>query len=140
MADVIDHVAIRVSDLAASRAFYEAVLGTLGMGVLETPEATAPQRRGVGFGYPGADDFWIHEPKDEPGRDRPTQGLHLAFRAANADEVRAFYRAGLASGGRDLGPPGPRPEYSDGYYGAFLLDPDGNNVEAVWHAPAAATS
>jgi catechol 2,3-dioxygenase-like lactoylglutathione lyase family enzyme len=134
MADVIDHVAIRVSDLAASRRFYEAVLGPLGMNALDTVDAASAQGEGVAFGRPGADDFWIHAPKGEPGRDRPTTGLHLAFRAADADQVRAFHAAGVASGGRDIGAPGPRPEYSEGYYGAFLLDPDGNNVEAVWHA------
>jgi catechol 2,3-dioxygenase-like lactoylglutathione lyase family enzyme len=140
MAPVIDHVAIRVSNLHASKTFYEAALGALGMGVQYTLEASDPAGKGVAFGREGADDFAIHEPKDEPGRDRPTQGMHLAFHAESAEQVRAFHAAGLANGGRDIGVPGPRPEYSERYFGGFLLDPDGNNVEAVWHAGRPLTS
>ena len=135
MPEVIDHVAIRVSDLERSREFYEGALGALGMEVLYLrgpDDATGP---GVAFGRPGSDDFAIHSPIADAGRDAVTRGVHLAFAARSADQVNAFHAAGLARGGRDIGPPGPRPEYSDRYYGAFLLDPDGNNVEAVYHAP-----
>jgi predicted lactoylglutathione lyase len=95
-------------------------------------DATGP---GVAFGVEGADDFAIHSPIDDVGRDTIAHGVHLAFSASSADQVRAFHAAGLEHGGQDIGAPGPRPEYSDRYYGAFLLDPDGNNVEAVYHAP-----
>jgi len=90
---------------------------------------------GVAFGLEGADDFAIHSPIADAGRDTIAHGVHLAFSARSTAQVEAFHAAGLAHGGRDIGPPGPRPEYSDRYYGAFLLDPDGNNVEAVYHAP-----
>jgi catechol 2,3-dioxygenase-like lactoylglutathione lyase family enzyme len=135
MPQVIDHVALRVTDLARSRAFYEAVLGALGMEVLYTRGAEDPTGPGVAFGRTGADDFAIHSPIADAGRDTVAHGVHLAFGADSADQVNAFHAAGLAHGGRDIGAPGPRPEYSDRYYGAFLLDPDGNNVEAVYHAP-----
>jgi catechol 2,3-dioxygenase-like lactoylglutathione lyase family enzyme len=137
MADVIDHIAIRVSDLERSRAFYAAVLGALGMEQLYTRGSGDPTGPGVAFGREGADDFAIHAPIDDPGRDTVAHGVHLAFRAESADQVQAFHAAGLRNGGRDIGAPGPRPEYSERYYGGFLLDPDGNNVEAVYHSPVA---
>jgi catechol 2,3-dioxygenase-like lactoylglutathione lyase family enzyme len=133
MSDVIDHVTIRVSDLARSREFYEAALAALEFRVLY--EAGDERGRSVAFGRPGADDFAIHEPIASPGQDTVTRGLHVAFRADNAESVEAFHAAAVAHGGRSIGGPGPRPEYSQGYFGAFVLDPDGNNVEAVWHAP-----
>ncbi|MDP9259698.1 MAG: VOC family protein [Actinomycetota bacterium] len=133
MSDVLDHVAIRVSDLARSREFYEAALAALEFRVLY--ETGAERGRGVAFGRVGADDFAIHEPIAIPGRDTITRGAHLAFRADDARSVMAFHAAAVAHGGRSIGEPGPRPEYSEGYFGAFVLDPDGNNVEAVWHAP-----
>jgi catechol 2,3-dioxygenase-like lactoylglutathione lyase family enzyme len=130
---VLDHVAIRVSDLARSREFYEAALAPLEFRVLyETGDESG---RGVAFGREGADDFAIHEPTTSPGRDTVTCGAHVAFRADDAQSVAKFHAAAVAHGGRSIGEPGPRPEYSQGYYGAFVLDPDGNNIEAVWHAP-----
>ena len=135
MAGVIDHIAIRVSDLERSRAFYTAVLGALGMAELHALGPDDPAGPGIAFGRAGADDFAIHSPIGEPGRDTITRGVHLAFQADSAEQVGAFHAAGLQHGGRDLGAPGPRPEYGDRYFGGFLLDPDGNNVEAVWHAP-----
>jgi catechol 2,3-dioxygenase-like lactoylglutathione lyase family enzyme len=123
---VLDHVGIEVTDLAASRAFYETALAPLGLSVVMEPIPGA-----AGFG--GADRkpwFWIHS----RGRDA-VHGVHLAFKAINHDAVDAFHAAALTAGGTDNGAPGPRPIYHPGYYGAFVLDPDGNNVEAVCHTP-----
>ena len=135
MSEVLDHVAIRVSDLEASRAFYASALAPLGFSVLHAAGGEAGTGRSIGFGRPGADDFWIHEPNASPGRDTVTRGVHIAFRADGAEAVAAFHAAAVAGGGRSIGEPGPRAEYSPGYHGAFVLDPDGNNIEAVWHAP-----
>jgi catechol 2,3-dioxygenase-like lactoylglutathione lyase family enzyme len=122
---VIDHMAIGVSDLARSCDFYRAALAPLGFRDL------GPWRddvREMSFGVEGADDFAI-------SLEYPVgSGAHIAFAAETQKQVDAFYEAALAAGGRDNGRPGPRPDYSDGYYGAFVLDPDGYNVEAVYHA------
>ena len=118
---MIDHVGLSVSDLAASRAFYAAALAPLGIvPVMEFPGA-------VGLGSAGIPDFWLVERLPASG---PT---HVAFRAADPATVGAFHTAALAAGGRDNGAPGLRPQYHPGYYGAFVLDTDGNNVEAVCH-------
>jgi catechol 2,3-dioxygenase-like lactoylglutathione lyase family enzyme len=128
MPEPIDHVDIRVSDVAASRAFYDAALAPLGL----HPRAEGIDPAG-GFElvYGGA--FAIHSVSAEPGQDTVTAGAHIAFRAASRQAVGAFYEAALAHGGRSIGEPGPRAAYSPGYYGAFVLDPDGNNIEAVLH-------
>jgi catechol 2,3-dioxygenase-like lactoylglutathione lyase family enzyme len=124
---VLDHVGIEVGDFHRSRAFYEMALAPLGLEVVMEPTETM-----AGFG--GADRkpwFWVN------GRGRPAvQGVHLAFKAINHDAVDTFHAAGLAAGGTDNGAPGPRPIYHPNYYGAFVLDPDGNNVEAVCHGAA----
>ncbi|NRF68101.1 VOC family protein [Aquincola sp. S2] len=115
-----DHLGLRVRDLAASCRFYEAVLAPLGH---------VPGPRGddhAGFGPPGAPALWLHLNSSAP----PT-GCHVAFSAGTPEAVHAFHAAGLREGGRDNGAPGPRAEYSASYYAAFLIDPDGNNVEAV---------
>jgi catechol 2,3-dioxygenase-like lactoylglutathione lyase family enzyme len=113
---LLDHVHLRVADLDASRRFYEAVLGVIGVPVHGGEHAFA------------ADELYV-------SADGPvTQGFHLAFQAADEGTVQRFYEAGLAAGGRDNGAPGER-SYHPGYYAAFVLDPDGNNVEAVYHAP-----
>lgn len=130
---VIDHVSIRVSDLDASRRLYEAALQPLGFALLAVESADG---RGYGFGRDERDDFAIHEPIDDRGRDRVTTGAHVAFAARSRDEVDAFHAAALAHGAIDIGAPGTREQYADGYYGAYVLDLDGNNVEAVWHEPA----
>jgi catechol 2,3-dioxygenase-like lactoylglutathione lyase family enzyme len=131
----IDHVDIRVSDMDASRAFYEAVLEPLGIGVTQTrPDPNGGAE--IGFGAADGTEFAIHEPTGRPGQDTVTTGAHIAFSAKDRAAVKAFHRAALDHGGRDIGAPGPRPVYSQGYYGAFVLDPDGNNVEAICHVPA----
>jgi catechol 2,3-dioxygenase-like lactoylglutathione lyase family enzyme len=127
---MIDHVDIRVADIEASGRFYEAVLAPLGYR-LASDEPDPAGGREVAFGRGDRTSFAIHTVADAPGQDTVTTGAHIAFPATTRDEVAAFHAAALAHGGRDIGAPGPRPEYSDAYYGAFVLDPDGNNVEAV---------
>ena len=133
MSEVIDHVEIRVSDLPASRRMYEAALAELGFVVLSEGEFEGDAY--ALFGRGDSDDFGLLTVGSQPGRDRVTTGAHIAFIATDADAVIRWYEAALSHGGRDNGPPGVRPEYSGSYYAAFVLDPDGNNVEAVFHAP-----
>ena len=119
MLDVFDHVGIRVSDYEASRDFYELALAELGFG--------EPDRRPDFFEW---EDLAIGEASD----DRPvTRNLHLALAASSREAVDAWWRALTAAGHPDDGEPGPRPQYSPAYYGAFVRDPDGNSVEAVHH-------
>lgn len=118
---VIDHLKLGVSDLARSRAFYLAALTPLGFSELGADE------HAVSFGPPGLDDFIVSALVPA------APGLHVAFAAERPEQVDAFHAAALAAGGVDNGPPGPRAQYSPGYYGAFVLDPDGHNVEAVFH-------
>ena len=113
---LIDHLHLHSSDLAASKRFYKAVLGTLGIQITD------------GGVYFFADELWVDSGKS-------ATSVHFAFQAADRETVERFYEAGLKAGGRDNGPPGER-HYHPGYYAAFLLDPDGNNVEAVYHGPA----
>jgi catechol 2,3-dioxygenase-like lactoylglutathione lyase family enzyme len=121
---MIDHIGIHVSDGKRSKAFYVQALATLGYEiVMEWEEA-------CGFGVAGKPDFWI-----SPGPLNPV--LHVAFRANDRATVNAFYEAALRAGGRDNGAPGIRQHYHANYYGAFVLDPDGYNIEAVTHAPEA---
>jgi len=115
----IDHVTLRVSDFEASSAFYTTVLAPLGI----TLNWEDKELRGAEWG-----DFSIAQDGRPVSRD-----VHVAFAAPSRAEVDAFHRAGIAAGYRDNGSPGERPQYHDGYYGAFLLDPDGNNIEAVFH-------
>jgi catechol 2,3-dioxygenase-like lactoylglutathione lyase family enzyme len=122
---VIDHVTIGVRDVERSRAFYRAALEPLGF---SEHGPWSDERREIAFGAEGAEDFAI-SPEYEPGGQ-----LHIAFAADTREAVDAFHAAALAAGGTDNGAPGERPEYADGYYGAFVLDPDGHNVEAVCHA------
>ena len=133
MDDDIDHVDIRVSDIERSRAFYEAALAPLGWHA-RAPETDPSGGTEIGFGRSAGTQFAIHSPTAEPGQDTVTTGMHVAFRAENREAVHAFHAAAVAAGGRDIGAPGPRTAYSEGYYGAFVLDPDANNVETVWHA------
>jgi catechol 2,3-dioxygenase-like lactoylglutathione lyase family enzyme len=131
VSEVIDHVGIRVSDVPASRRMYEAALAELGFAVLSEGEFEGDTY--ILFGRSGSDDFCLHTVGVEPGRDRVTTGAHIAFRASDADSVVRWHAAAVRHGGTDIGPPGVRPEYSGHYYAAFVLDPDGNNVEAVFH-------
>jgi catechol 2,3-dioxygenase-like lactoylglutathione lyase family enzyme len=120
---MIDHSGISVSDVAKSKAFYRSALAPLGYTLLMEWEQAA------GFGVAPKPDFWIGqgEPNVPP--------IHIAFRAESRAQVDAFYRAAMAAGGTDNGGPGPRPQYHPHYYGAFVLDPDGHNIEAVCHTP-----
>jgi len=114
---LIDHVHIRVADLEASKHFYRAVLQAIGRDL--TME---------GEGHFSADELFVSADGE------PTQGLHLAFQTDDSDTVVRLYRAGLEAGGKDNGVPGGR-HYHPGYYSAYVLDPDGNNIEAVFHGP-----
>ena len=134
MSVVIDHVGLRVSDLSASRQMYEPALAELGFSVLGEGEFEGDAY--VLFGRDGSDDFSLHSVGTKPGRDRVTTGAHVAFPAPDADAVSRWYDAALRQGGIDNGAPGRRPEYSGEYYAAFVIDPDGNNVEAVFHTPS----
>lgn len=123
---MIDHIELWVSDLGRSRAFYDAALAPLGIRILK--EVGPGSGRGSHLGYGRTEPaFWI-------GTSQPAGGpVHVAFAAPDRATVADFHAAALAAGGRDNGRPGPRPEYHPGYYGAFVLDPDGNNIEAVFH-------
>ena len=111
---------------------YEAALAELGFAVLSEGEFEGDAY--VLFGRGESDDFCLHTVGSTPGRDRVTTGAHIAFCASDAPSVRRWHEAAVNQGGTDIGPPGVRPEYSGHYYAAFVLDPDGNNVEAVFHA------
>ena len=123
---MLDHVLLDVEDFDRSRAFYEMALAPLGIEVVSEP---APQM--AGLGTEGKPFFWLMS------RGRPTtRNAHVAFTSPDRDAVDTFHAAGLVAGGTDNGAPGPRPIYHAAYYGAFVLDPDGNNIEAVTHVPA----
>ncbi|MXN66778.1 VOC family protein [Stappia sp. GBMRC 2046] len=126
---ILDHIGFPVSDYEASRAFYERALSPLGIKLLLEvgPEQTGSGSHcGFGKEFP---EFWI-------GTGKPLQGcLHVAFTVFTRGDVHAFYDAALAAGGKDNGAPGLRPHYHPNYYGAFVLDPDGHNLEAVCHKP-----
>lgn len=127
---MLDHMGITVTDFNRSKTFYERTL--LPLSIVLLMEANAEQTGGgahAGFGAEGKPFFWIGD------GGRPAGPVHIAFAAASRAEVDAFHRAGLAAGGKDNGGPGLRPHYHANYYGAFLLDPDGNNIEAVCHQP-----
>jgi catechol 2,3-dioxygenase-like lactoylglutathione lyase family enzyme len=128
----IDHVDIRVADVDRSRAFYAAALAPLGWQA-RSAETDPSGGDEIGFGRTLGTQFAIHSPTSSPGQDTVTTGAHIAFSADDPKAVRDFHAAALANGGRDIGAPGPRSVYGAGYYGAFVLDPDGNNIEAVWH-------
>jgi catechol 2,3-dioxygenase-like lactoylglutathione lyase family enzyme len=120
---ILDHLGFNVADFAKSKAFYLPALMPLGIGVVMEGDGWAM------LGRDGKPQFWF-------GAYGPPAGaIHLAFAAANRAQVRAFHAAALATGGRDNGPPGIRAQYHPNYYGAFVFDPDGNNIEAVCHLP-----
>lgn len=128
---MIDHIGFAVSDLARSRAFYDAALAPLGLSVQMEVSADINPSGGtaIGFGTPGNPYFWIGD------NERVGEGTHIAFTAADRPTVDAFHAAALAAGGVDHGTPGIRAQYHENYYAAFVLDPDGLNIEAVCHKP-----
>jgi catechol 2,3-dioxygenase-like lactoylglutathione lyase family enzyme len=123
---LIDHIGVGVRDFEESRVFYQRLLAPLGIMLVADVDA---DNRAAGFGRDGRDDFWIHE-------GRPLGRMHVAFDALTTEQVDAFHAEGLVAGGRDNGAPGLRPEYSETYYAAYVLDPNGNNIEAVFHGDA----
>jgi len=116
---LVDHVHLRAADLEAAKRFYRAIMATLEIEPIYDAEDA--------ISY---DELWIDK------ADGPTSRVHLAFQAKDKEAVERFYKAGLEAGGRDNGAPGERAKYHPGYYACFLFDPDGNNVEAVYHGPA----
>jgi catechol 2,3-dioxygenase-like lactoylglutathione lyase family enzyme len=130
---MIDHTGVTVGDLARATGFYRAALAPIGYQLLmEFPSAVTGSADVAGFGVPPKPDFWVAcgTPNSPP--------VHVAFRVGARALVDAFYAAALAAGGRDNGAPGPRPHYHADYYGAFVLDPDGHNIEVVCHEPVPA--
>lgn len=115
-----DHIGLKVVSVEASVRFYRAVLGVLGHVLHSQDEASAS------FGPPGEPGFWVYLAKGKGG-----PGIHVAFRASERAAVDRFHKVGLEAGGRDQGGPGVRADYGPNYYAAFLIDPDGNNIEAV---------
>jgi catechol 2,3-dioxygenase-like lactoylglutathione lyase family enzyme len=127
---MIDHTGLQVSRPEVSRRFYEQALAPLGYSALMVvPAEFTKGRVVVGYGVAPKADFWLAE--GAPNEPR----MHIAFRADSRVQVDAFHRAALAAGGKDNGAPGLRPHYHQHYYGAFVLDPDGHNIEAVCHQP-----
>ncbi|MDF2703034.1 MAG: hypothetical protein K0S10_1980 [Rubrobacteraceae bacterium] len=120
---MLDHVGVPVSDFERSKRFYAQALSPLGYELIMEPSPSA-----AGFGKRGKPDFWI-------GQGETGQAFHIAFAADDRATVDSFYKEAIAAGGRDNGVPGFRPRYHASYYGAFVLDPDGNNIEAVCHKP-----
>ena len=128
---MIDHLTIRVADVARSKAFYRAALAPLGYELVREFEVPG-QGSILGFGSPGKPALWFARANTE----HPTPaGMHLALRAEKRAHVDAFHAAALAAGARDDGAPGPRPIYHANYYGAFVIDPDGVRLEACTHQP-----
>jgi catechol 2,3-dioxygenase-like lactoylglutathione lyase family enzyme len=127
---VIDHIGFAVKDFAASKSFYQRAL--MPLGVVLIMEVTAEQTgsyAGAGFGKAGKAYFWIGS------GEVPKGGMHIALNAPTRASVREFYKQALAAGAKDNGPPGLRPHYHENYYGAFVIDPNGHNLEAVCHQP-----
>lgn len=125
---MIDHMGITVSDYEKSKKFYMNALGPIGYEMLmEVPREYTDGKGVCGLGVSPTPDFWITE--GTPNKPH----VHVAFRVNSKEQVDAFYKAAIAAGGRDNGKPGPRPHYHEKYYGGFILDPDGHNIEAVFH-------
>jgi len=126
---MLDHLSLGTTDLSRAVAFFDASLASLGIVRVWTDTDA------VGYGYPGEEDRLAI--KHRSAAMAPGAGFHLALSARNRSEVDAFFRAALANGGTDQGPPGLRPDYGAGYYAAFVRDPDGHPIEAVYHEPGA---
>jgi catechol 2,3-dioxygenase-like lactoylglutathione lyase family enzyme len=127
---VLDHIGFPVADYAQAKMFYEKALAPLGYALIMEVAQSENDAPAAGFGANGKPDFWIG------GEGALTKPIHIAIAAKDRATVDAFYRAALAAGGKDNGAPGLRPHYHPNYYGAFVLDPDGHNIEAVCHVPA----
>ncbi|HEY9104553.1 VOC family protein [Chitinimonas sp.] len=127
---MLDHIGLTVSDIDRSKAFFGPALAPLGITLqMEVTAEQTGHHAHVGYGVVGKPFFWVG------GGQHISSGVHVAFSAKTRAEVNAFYQAAMAAGGRDNGGPGLRPHYHPNYYGAFVLCPDGNNVEAVCHLP-----
>lgn len=127
---MLDHIGLTASDVTRAKAFYDAALAPLGIGLVM--QVTAEQTGGqayLGYGSEGRPYFWVG------GDGRLTGALHVAFSAKDRATVDAFYKAAMTAGGTDNGGPGIRAHYHPNYYGAFVFDPDGHNIEAVCHLP-----
>jgi len=126
----IDHMSLSVEDFARAKDFYGKALAPLGWTlIMEVPAELTGTVDGAGFGVGGKPFFWL------AGGGRQTPHAHIAFGCETRAEVDAFYKAAMAAGGKDNGPPGIREMYHPNYYGAFVWDPEGHNIEAVCHAP-----
>lgn len=121
---LIDHVQLVVRDLSVSKRFYEAIFSTLGISI-----------GGIGDDYFWADELFVSTKESRASQGQLTGRVHLAFQASSREVVQQFYQAAVAAGGVENGEPGERP-YHPGYYAAFVIDPDGNNIEAVFHGKA----
>jgi catechol 2,3-dioxygenase-like lactoylglutathione lyase family enzyme len=125
---MIDHTGVSVSNYARSKAFYIAALAPIGYQLLmEVPKELTGSHDGAGFGVAPKPDFWVG------GGGANVPPVNVAFRVSSRAQVDAFYAAAIAAGGKDNGKPGLRPHYHPNYYGAFVRDPDGHNIEAVCH-------
>ncbi len=127
---ILDHIGINVTDFERSKAFYAKALAPLGISLARE------YRQSAGFGRGGKPELWLYAQRTSFQTDaqlRVITPVHVCLRATSRADVDAFYGAALAAGGKDFGPPGLRPEYHPGYYGGFVLDPDGHNLEAVFH-------
>lgn len=128
---MLDHIGYAVTDIGRSRKFYLAALAPLSItAIMEVTAEQTGKDAHVGFGSNGTAFFWVGTGARQGG------AVHVAFTATSRAQVDAFHKAAIAAGGRDNGAPGVREHYHANYYGAFVLDPDGNNIEAVCHAPA----
>lgn len=134
---MLDHMTFRVTDIASAKAFYGAALAPLGYALCFEGNFGANV---VGFDYPDSNeangrkaDVWLVDGPSPFGGPATTSGCHLAWRTGSRAQVDAFFRAAIAAGGKDNGAPGLRPHYHPNYYGAFVIDPEGNNIEAVCH-------
>jgi catechol 2,3-dioxygenase-like lactoylglutathione lyase family enzyme len=127
---VIDHFGLQVADYQQALRFYQAALAPLGISiVMQVTSKETGSYEGAGLGRGGKPDFWLSAGK------HTTPSMHIAFVADNRAAVDRFYEAAIAAGGADNGPPGIRVHYHPNYYGAFVLDPEGHNIEAVCHKP-----
>lgn len=132
---MIDHMGFDCTNYARSRAFYEKALAPLELSVvMAVAKEESGGYEGCGFGKEGKPEFWIGS-NTGPGSQPVPRSLHVAFRAKDRARVAAFYQAAIEAGGTDNGAPGIRAHYHPNYFGAFVLDPDGHNIEAVCHTP-----